>query len=584
MQLAGEVILRGSPICRGIAIGKPFFLNRDEVAVFERTIAATRTDREIERYFDALSRSKQDIKRLQKQLEIESALEGILILEAQLEMLQDPLLTTEIEKEVKKNKKNIEFIFQQAIFKYRERFRALNDDFFADRFQDLQDLARRVFSYLHQSGHLSLDDVPPHSIVCAMELTASDAASAHHISVSGFVTEEGGATTHAAIVARAKGIPYVANVSLEAIREYAQNSIIVDGRTGEVFLNPMEETLREYEELQKCMQRQVAILQEVTKWPAETFDGYPVRLCANLDMAHDVDLIHDLGGGGIGLFRSEYILLPHNPIPVEEEQFQIYSRLIERMKGLPVVIRTFDFGGDKRSPHSVFSDTGQGFGGCRASRFLLREQELFKAQLRAILRASQVGNVSILFPMIATLSEWRTAKKMLEEVRQELGLFHPVRVGCMIEVPSAALTVDHLARECDFLSVGTNDLVQYALAVDRRDYTLSEFYEPTDPSVVRLIKLITSEADKAQIPVSICGEIAADPRFTALLLGLGIQELSVAPRYLPIIKNAVRRTGIVDAVQLAEKALAMRTAAEVLDLLANHYQDHVPEDLFYPRL
>jgi phosphotransferase system enzyme I (PtsI) len=217
----------------------------------------------------------------------------------------------------------------------------------------------------------------------------------------------------------------------------------------------------------------------------------------------------------------------------------------------------------------------------RATRFFLREQILFKEQLRAILRASLSGPVSILFPMISTLSELREAKRLVQEARDELGLSHPVPIGCMIEVPSAAIVADHFVKECDFLSIGTNDLVQYSLAVDRCDHIENAFYEPTDPSVLRLIKHITTEADKAKIPVSVCGEMASDPRFTALLLGLGIQELSVPPRYLPLIKNAIRKTSIVNAVHLAEKALCMRTAHDVLDLLVIDYGKNVPDDLFY---
>lgn len=581
MQLKQEVILQGGSICRGIAIGKSFFLNRDDFTIFETRISSAHAQHEIERYRHAISRSKQDIKRLQKQLEIESAVEGILILEAQLEMLQDPLLTVEIEKEIRKNKKNVEFIFQQALHKYQERFKSLNDSFFAERFQDLQDLSHRIFSYLHESSHCSLNEVPPNSIVCAQELTASDAASAHRFCVSAFVTQMGGATTHAAIVAKAKGIPFITNINLQILKENSDQLMIVDGRTGKLILNPSDETLEEYERLQVRMEQQVTVLEQVTKWPAQTFDGYSIRLCANLDMTHEIDLIHKLGGQGIGLFRSEYIFLPKNKIPPEEEQFKIYQRIVERMKDLPVIIRTFDLGGDKTSHHHSFSSERNPFLGSRATRFLLKQQELFKAQLRAILRASLYGNVSILFPMISNLLELREAKRMLQEARQELKLFHPVRIGCMIEVPSAALIVDHFAKECDFLSIGTNDLVQYALAVDRSDQNLSEFYEPTDPSVIRLIKLITSESNKAQIPVSVCGEIASDPRFTALLLGLGIQELSVAPRYLPLIKNAIRRTSIVEAVQLAEKALEMTTAQEVLELLIQNYYKNVPDDLFY---
>lgn len=581
MQLSQEVIVKGRSISRGIAIGRPFFLNRDDFTIFETYIPTAHTHREIERYRQALSRSKQDIKRLQKQLEIESATEGILILEAQLEMIQDPLLTSEIEKEIKKSKKNVEFVFQQALLKYQERFKSLDDSFFAERFQDLQDLSRRIFSYLHESGNLSLNDVPPNSIVCSLELTASDAASASSFNVSAFVTETGGLTTHAAIVAKAKGIPYIANVNLQEIKENAPQIMIVDGLSGKIILNPSDENLNEYEKLKDCMQHQVKSLEEVTKWPAETFDGYAIRLCANLDMTHEIDLIHHLGGEGIGLFRSEYIFLPKNEIPTEEEQFQVYRRIVGGMKGLPVVIRTFDLGGDKASFHLPLPVERNPFLGCRATRFLLKEKELFKAQLRAILRASVSGNVSILFPMISTLIELREAKNMLQEVQKELNIHQPLRIGCMVEVPSAAMLVDHLAKECDFLSIGTNDLVQYALAVDRGDQTEEDCSESTDPSVIRLIKLITLESYKAQIPVSVCGEIASDPRFTALLLGLGVQELSVAPRYLPLIKNAIRRTSIVDAVYLAEKALSMSTSHEVLELLVNHYRKNVPDDLFY---
>lgn len=582
MQLkTEEVILKGVPICRGIAIGKPFFLNRSNFTIFEMCIPPAYVQREIQRYRDALTRSKQDIKRLQKQLEMESAVEGILILEAQLEMLQDPLLTTEIEKEIQKNKKNVEFVFQQALLKFQERFQSIEDPFFAERFKDLQDLSHRIFSYLHESGNLSLNDVPPHSVVCVQELTASDAASAHTFCVSAFVTENGGSTSHAAIVAKAKRIPYVTHVDLQIVQEHVHHPIIVDGRTGTLILSPSEQTLQHYEQLQDRMHHQFKNLEKVTSWPAQTFDGYSIRLCANLDMTHEIDLIRELGGEGIGLFRSEYIFLPKNEIPSEEEQFQIYYRIVERMKNLPVVIRTFDLGGDKTVLHQNFSADRNPFLGCRATRFLLKEQELFKAQLRAVLRASVYGNVSILFPMISTLCELREAKRLLQEARQELDLFHPLRIGCMIEVPSAAMIADHFAKECDFLSIGTNDLVQYALAIDRSDQSVSEFYEPTNPSIIRLIKLVTHEANKARIPVSVCGEIASDPRFTALLLGLGIQELSVAPRYLPLIKNAIRSTSIVDAVHLGEKALELKTAQEVLELIVDNYRKNVPDDLFY---
>lgn len=577
---AEELILTGSPICRGIAIGKLFFLNRGEFKVFELKLRAADMNREIERYRAALSRSKQDIKRLQKQLESESALEGILILDGQLEMLQDPLLTIDIEKEIRKTKKNAEFVFQQAVTKFQERFNSLDDPFFMERFKDLQDLSRRILGYLNESGHLSLNDVPPNSIVCSQELTPSDTAEAKTSCVEAFITETGGVASHASIVSKAKGIPYITGINLEVIKANSEALVVVDGRTGTIILNPSEDTIKKYEHLKEQIQHQAKNLERIIQWPAETYDGYTIRLSANLETADEIDLVHQFGGHGVGLFRSEYIFLPKNEIPSEEEQFYIYSQIAEKMKGFPVVIRTFDLGGDKASLHAFIGERNP-FIGCRATRYLLKERLLLKAQLRAILRANLYGNVSILFPMISTLSELRLAKQMVDEVKEELHITQKVPVGCMIEVPSAALTADHFAKECDFLSIGTNDLLQYSLAIDRSDQTLSEFYEPTDPGVIRLIKLITTAANQARVPVTVCGEIASDPRFTPLLLGLGIQGLSVTPRYLPLIKNAIRNTSIIDAVHLAEKVLHMNTSQDVLRLLVQEYQKIMPHDLFY---
>ena len=578
---ADNQIINGNQISIGIGIGKPFFLSRDEFKIFEQTISESNIEREVRRYRTALSRSRQDIKRLQKQLEAETALAGISILDAQLEMLHDPLLTLEIENLIKETGKNAEYVFQIALQKLQKKFEALDDTFFNERFKDLKDISRRVFGYLHENASFSLNHVPPNSIICSLELTASDAAEATCANINAFITESGGATSHAAIVAKSKGIPYVTNINLQILKDSVEQTIIVDGRTGTIILNPCKATLEKYEKIQFSITQQYKKLEEMTKWPSETYDGFSVRLLANLETAAEANFIHSTGCHGVGLFRSEYIFLPKNEIPNEEEQYIIYSHLISQMKGLPIVIRTFDLGGDKTSSHHSFMSERNPFLGCRATRFLLKETVLFKSQLRAILRASLQGNISLLFPMITTLSELLEAKKNLREVQEELGILHKIRIGCMIEVPSAALMTEHFAKECDFLSIGTNDLVQYTLAVDRGDHLLSEFYEPTDPSIIHLIKLITSKANLQNIPVAMCGEIASDPRFTSLLLGLGIQELSVIPKYLPAIKNAIRHTSIVDAINLAEQALKLKTAQEIFQLISEDYQKNVPHDIFY---
>lgn len=580
-EVTKEIAIKGYPVCRGVAIGKPFFLSRGDLSIQEARIAASKIDGEIERYRQAVAKSQEDILRLQHQLKDELATEGVMILEAQIEMLNDPLLTTEIEKEIRKSKKNAEFVFHQATAKYQERFHSIDDPFLVERFHDFQDVARRIFGYLNANLPGLLNNVPPGSIVCIQELAASDAAGAHSASVSAFLTEVGGPTSHASIVARAKGIPCVANMNLAKIKECCPDLMIIDGRTGKVILNPGRETLKRYERLREKMRDQFQVLEKVTEWPAETFDGYAVRLFANVDKTEEVDLVHKRGGIGVGLFRTEYMCYPGGEAPSEEEQTATYLELISAMKGLPVVIRTFDFGVDKVGLSGFASGTKTPLLSGRSTRLLLKEKMLLREQLRAILKASVSHNVSLLFPMISTVGELQEAKQLLAQAREDVQLFHPLRVGCMIEVPSAALLADHIVKECDFLSIGTNDLVQYAFALDRGEGALHDFFEPTDPSIIRLIKLVTNEASKAKVPVSVCGEIASDPRFSALLLGLGVQEFSVAPRYLPVVKNAIRRTSIVDAVELAETALSMTTSQEVLELLVENYHKNVPEDLFY---
>jgi len=576
-----ETMLNGLPICRGIAIGKPFFLNREEFKPQELNINPGDMKIEIERYRLALSRSKQDIKRLQRQLESESSDETIKILDGQLEMLQDPLLTEEIETEICSTEKNAEFVLQNALERFQKQFEKLGDAYFKERFQDVKDIIRRVTTYLQEGRNLSLRDVPPNSIVCAYDLSASDAAESTYGYVKAFITECGGAASHAGIVAKAKGIPFLTSVNVNMLKGTQGQMVIVDGRLGKVIINPSQETQTAYEQLLREIGDQSRTLEERTKWPSETFDGHRITLSANIESNKEIDLVHQFNGAGIGLFRSEYIFLPRSEIPDEEEQHQIYSELVEGMRGLPVVIRTFDLAGDKAP--LLGSNTGKSnlFLGGRSTRFLLKQKKVFKEQIRAILRASVKGNVRIMFPMISTMQELRQAKSILKESQEELGLTDPIPIGCMIEVPSAAMIADYFARECDFLSIGTNDLVQYSLAVDRSDQMQNEFYEPTDPGVIRLIKWIIDQADREEIPVSVCGEMASDPRFVPLLLGLGVQELSVTPRALPTIKNAIRNTSIVEAIQLAEAALEMATAKQVLDLLSDEYQKMVPQDLFY---
>jgi phosphotransferase system enzyme I (PtsI) len=581
-----EIHLKGTPISRGVAFGKPYFFYVSEDSIAEFSINMSEIENEILRYRKAVYRSCEDIKQLQRQLEKERILEGAAILEAHHQMLQDPLLTTNVEKQIRKTKKNVESIVQHIVKECQRKFSEMEDSFFSERFRDIRDITQRILSHLRNYTRVSLANIPPNSIVFARELTATDAAEVNTFSIGAFVIEIGGETSHAAIVAKARGIPYVTSVGFDGLALDQESFVIVDGRTGDIFVNPSSNTTAKYTAIKSLLGSHMLQLDEARELEAETFDGYKVHLSANIEMLNEVDLLHQNGGKGVGLFRSEYVFLSQENFPSEEEQFFIYRQMVEKMVGLPIVIRTFDVGGDKQLPSQIMLQEVNPFLGCRAIRFMLKEREIFKSQLRAILRAAIYGEVSIMFPMVSALSELLEAKEVLSEAQSDLqksGVPYSkaIRIGCMIEVPSAAIIADLLAKECDFLSIGTNDLVQYSLAVDRSNQTSSGLYTPSHPSVIRLIKLIVTEANHQGIPVTVCGEVAADPRFTPLLLGLGVHELSVASRYLPMVKYAIRNTSIVEANALAEKVLRLTTAADIEELLAHEYRRSVPEDCFY---
>lgn len=583
-RVAKEIVIQGVPISRGIALGKPFFFTSPSEEPPEFFVSPNAIEREILRYQRAVAASREDILRIQKKLKEEQIGEGAEILDAHLQIMQDPLLTIAVETEIRHTRKNAEYVFESLMKKYQKRFQSINDPFFRERFKDIQDISRRVSGYLRQSVRVSLADIPPGSVVIADDLSALDAAEANESDIAAFITRGGGATSHAAIVAKAKGIPFVCNANIDPYTvDSEQTLLIIDGRTGEIIINPSEETKRKFHTIRGEMALHFEKMQKDRLLQAETYDGYCIRLSANLEMVNDLELIQLYGGHGIGLFRSEYLFLSNEEFPSEEAQYQIYKKIVQKLEGMPIVIRTFDIGGDKQLSVSGNSPVVLS---SRSLRILLDERSIFKAQLRAILRAAVEGEVSILLPMVSGLSELMRAKELLHEAQEELeglGIDHAkkIPIGCMIEVPSAAIISDLLARESDFLSIGTNDLVQYSLAIDRGDREMQKYDSPTHPSVIRLIKMVVAEANHHGIPVSVCGEIASDPRFTPLLLGLGVHELSLASRLIPTIKHAVRNTSIVAASHLAERVLTLSNSEEIMELLTEEYRNNVPEDCFF---
>lgn len=584
-DLKQEIRVRGNPICTGIAIGKPFLFIFTEDMVPEFAIHSEEVNEEIDRYRRALCHSKQEVKHLQKQLELDGAHEGIMILDTHLQIMRDELITGHLENQIRHTKKNAEYVFQFIMNDYERKFSHLSEKVFKERIKDVQDISKRIMRNLKKSAKISLADIPSNSIVFAQDLSPSEVAEAKKSSVGAFVTEFGGETSHAAIIARSKGIPYVSSVNLREVETHKDDYVIVDGRTGEVILNPTHTTLSAYRALQYQLDSHLQNLGKKGKLLAETVDGYQVKLTANIELLSEVELVQEFQGDGVGLFRSEYICLSSDKFPSEDKQFEVYKELVMSMKGKPVTIRTFDVGGDKGG-NFLPQEEPNPFLGCRAIRYLLREPEIFRTQLRAILRASALGQVRLMFPMVSGSKELDHVKAVLKEAMQELDQRGDkydanIQIGCMIEIPSAALTCDEFAKGCDFLSIGTNDLVQYSLAVDRGNQLMSYLYNPADPSVIRLIKMIVMEANRNGISVSVCGEIAADPRFTALLLGLGVHELSCSARFLPIVKNAIRGTSILAACKLAEEILKLPTAEEIQKRLNHYYRASVPHDLFH---
>lgn len=584
MPLGGEeLILRGLPISKGIGIGFPVFFASLEDHVPEVVIPKKEIEQEIDRYRRALDLSRRDVESLQKLSLNDGPPEIVSILGTHLEMMQDPLLTSVIEERIRDMQRNIESIFHHIIEEYKQRFSTLKDHYFQERVRDIVDVSRRILGHLCPLERIKMGEMPHNSIILTHELVPSETVEANASLVSAFVTAAGGITSHAAIIARAKGIPYVANVDIKQLKKFDVHSLIVDGSQGLVILNPTRQTLKKYQEIQRSHQMSYKMLKSAAHLKGETIDGYEVRIFANLENPKEIDQLLKAGASGIGLFRSEYLFLSRKAFPSEEDQFIIYKRMVKSLKGRPLVVRVFDVGGDKKvdlapaNPdaryfHAIGHELNPALG-CRAIRFLLRYPEILEAQLRAILRASYFGEIHILIPMISDLTEVRIVREKVNEILADLhkkGIKtgKNIPLGCMIEVPSSAIMCDAIAEEVDFLSIGTNDLVQYVLAADRSNTNTSELYFSTHPSILRLIRMVVSSANRARKPVILCGECAADPSMIPLLIGLGIREFSVAARHIPLVKHTIRKWRILEACRLAEGALEYPSAKELKEFLA----------------
>ena len=572
-DLLEELILNGAPISGGITIGSLFYLESfQEEIVPEFSIPTAEVEKEIGRYRRAVLSSREDLHDLQRFLAKEGSTEAVSIIDTHIQMLEDPFMTTFMEKKIRQRMKNTETVFRSVMVDYEKEFSKVKDSFFKQRLLDVKDLSQRILRNLHPRKTLKTERIPENSIIFTKELIPSSTASASKGQVKGFITELGGTTSHAALIARSKGIPYVANISTDTLYSYKGCPVIIDGKTGIVIVNPSGQTLEQYQrDLEKELEKKGSTIDEGTDGTV-TKDGVKVDLLANIENLSDLDLLIPYNAEGIGLFRSEFLFFGkelHNF--AEEDQFILYQKVMNKARGMPVIFRAFDVGGDKGNVNQYESEPNPALG-CRGIRFLLRNQEIFVHQLRALLRVSPDGDLRILLPMISDVGELLQAKELIQEAALELRsegheIADEVPIGCMIEVPSAVMVSDQIARECDFLSIGTNDLIQYTLAADRATQEVHPFYKPAHPSILRMIKWVIEEGEKANIPVSLCGEMASDPLMAPLLIGLGVRKLSCSSRFIPKLRKMVTSLTLPQVEKITEEILRLESADVIESVL-----------------
>ena len=572
----------GIGVSPGVVIGPVFLMASQTVHVMERRLAEDEVDAEIRRLEDALIATRGQIKGIQNSLATRAGLNDASILDAHLMVLDDRAFIEEVITKIRDERCNVEMSVRDVSESYASVLESLEDDYLRERVADVRDVARRILRNLVGDLDTSLGSLTQKHIVVANDLAPSDTAALRKDIVGGFATDLGSPTSHTAVMARALEIPAVVALRDISSRVQTGDELLIDGNKGVLIVNPSPEQLEEYGAVAEARKTIEKGLTSLLHEPAETRDGHRIVLSANIEHVNEIDAVFHNGAEGVGLFRSEYLYIFRGGMVDEDEQAETYTTLASRLAPHPVIIRTLDLGGDKFLGEAANRREANPFLGCRSIRLSLQHPDHFKGQLRAILRASRYGNVKIMYPMISNVDEVRRANGFLEEAKAELdGAGVPfqrdVDVGVMIEVPAAALTADALAEEVDFFSLGTNDLIQYTIAVDRVNERVAYLYEPTHPAVLRLLKTAIEAGHARKIWVGVCGQMAADPVMVPLLLGLGVDEMSVAPQAVPLIKDAVRSVTFDECRDLARTALESRSGTDVLAHCRELLRDRAPE-------
>jgi phosphoenolpyruvate-protein phosphotransferase (PTS system enzyme I) len=565
-----EIRFEGAGVSPGMACAKIHVVRDDLDDVVRYRIAPSQIPDEIGRFETALIQTRMQILEMQQRIAESIGAKDAAIFDAHLLVVEDRTLIDEVLRKLETDLCNVEWVFQEVATRYAETLNKIDDPYLRERALDIQDVTKRVIRNLQGKAPKSFLALSEPHILVAHNLTPSDTASINRANVLGVATDLGSRTSHAAILARSLNIPAIVGLHDITLKLETGQHVLLDGSDGLLIVNPAPETIAHYAEIESRRAIVAAKLKELRTTRSTTRDGRHIVLSANIELPEDVEAVAANGAEGIGLYRTEFLYLNRNTLPTEHEQFETYRKVAERVRPDPLIIRTFDLGGDKLAPGTVdITDELNPFLGWRAIRLCLENIDIFKTQLRAVLRATTVGNIKIMFPMISGLEELRRAKAVFAECKEELHrsgvpMAEKIEVGAMIEIPSAAICANVLAPEVDFFSIGTNDLIQYALAVDRVNEKIAHLYEPTHPAVLRLLKMIADAAHANNIWVGVCGEMAGDVALIPLLLGLGMDELSASATLVPRVKRAVQSLEIPECRKLVEETLKLNTASEIL--------------------
>jgi phosphotransferase system enzyme I (PtsI) len=578
MKAQSEVLLKGIAAAPGIAIG-PAYVYSKEVPVIEmKEVDASDIEGEIERLRSAIVRSERELQKIHRFAEQKLGPGNAKIFEAQIMILNDLILMEAVEKRILRERKNAEYVVSDEIGKYRRRMLESSDEYMIERAHDVEDVMNRIIRNIRDQKLYSR--LEGESIIVSETLTPADTVIFSRNQVLAYATDLGGISSHAALLSRSLKIPAVVGLRNATQLITGGDTIAVDGYSGSVAIRPTTETIRRFEATAarfRAFEEQLVGLAEL---PAETIDHRSIELASNIEFQDELQFARIQGSAGIGLFRTEGQLIGREEYPDEEEQFELYREVAQGVYPDCVIFRTFDVGGDKMMPESIKEENP--FLGWRGIRLMLDRPDVFLSHLRALLRASTMKNVRIMFPMVATLEEIRRAQEFLKQAKTELrsrGIrFDPrIKTGVMIEVPSAALLAEEIAAEVDFLSIGTNDLIQYILAVDRDNSYVAPLFQQFNPAVLRLVKSVIDAGHRKHVWVGMCGEMAADPMATILLVGMGIDELSVVPSMLPEIKKIIRSIRASEARRIAKKALSFSSASEVNEYLLSIMKKKLPD-------